>query len=56
MLEGDRPRIPVMGGFIGSTREGIPTTIGRGGSDFSAALIGAALDAEPSRSGPTWTA
>src|ERR1035438_8953583 len=39
-------RVPVMGGFIGSTREGITTTIGRGGSDFSAALVGAALDAE----------
>ena len=36
----------VMGGFIGSTRDGIPTTIGRGGSDFSAALVGAGLDAE----------
>ncbi len=46
MLEGPRPCVPVMGGFIGSTREGIPTTIGRGGSDFSAAIIGAALDAE----------
>jgi aspartate kinase len=39
-------RIPVMGGFIASTRDGIPTTLGRGGSDYSAALIGAALDAE----------
>ena len=38
-------RVPVMGGFIGSTREGITTTIGRGGSDFSAALVGAGLDA-----------
>ncbi len=35
-----------MGGFIGATVDGIPTTIGRGGSDFSAAIIGAALDAE----------
>src|SRR5271157_2805545 len=39
-------RVPVMGGFIGSTREGITTTIGRGGSDFSAALVGAGLNAE----------
>jgi len=39
-------RVPVMGGFIGSTREGITTTIGRGGSDFSAALAGAGLNAE----------
>src|SRR5664280_270324 len=38
--------VPVLGGFIGSTREGITTTIGRGGSDFSAALVGAALNAE----------
>ena len=39
-------KVPVMGGFIGSTREGITTTIGRGGSDFSAALAGAGLDAK----------
>jgi aspartate kinase len=38
-------RIPVMGGFIAATAEGIPTTLGRGGSDFSAALIGAGLGA-----------
>src|SRR5215471_10387004 len=31
-------RVPIMGGFIGSTCDGITTTIGRGGSDFSAAL------------------
>jgi aspartate kinase len=37
--------VPVMGGFIGATREGIVTTIGRGGSDFSAAIVGAGLDA-----------
>ncbi len=42
----DGGRVPVMGGFIGSTREGITTTIGRGGSDFSAALAGAGLNAE----------
>jgi len=39
-------RIPVMGGFIGATKQGITTTIGRGGSDFSAAIVGAGLDAE----------
>jgi aspartate kinase len=39
-------RIPVMGGFIGSTRSGITTTIGRGGSDFSAAIVGAALSSD----------
>jgi aspartate kinase len=38
-------RVPVMGGFIGATAEGIPTTIGRGGSDFSAAIFGAGLGA-----------
>lgn len=38
--------VPVLGGFIGSTRDGITTTIGRGGSDFSAALVGAGLRAE----------
>jgi len=39
-------KIPVLQGFIGSTADGISTTIGRGGSDFSASLVGAALDAE----------
>jgi len=39
-------RVPVMGGFIGSTRAGVTTTIGRGGSDFSAAIVGAGLSAE----------
>jgi aspartate kinase len=39
-------RIPVMGGFIAATEEGVTTTLGRGGSDFSAAIVGAALDAE----------
>jgi len=37
--------IPVLGGFIGSTARGVTTTLGRGGSDYSAAIIGAALDA-----------
>jgi aspartate kinase len=39
-------KVPVMGGFIGSTKAGITTTIGRGGSDYSAAIVGAGLDAE----------
>jgi len=39
-------RIPIAQGFIGSTTDGITTTLGRGGSDYSAALIGAALKAE----------
>src|SRR5271157_433010 len=42
----EQGRVPIMGGFIGATREGVPTTIGRGGSDFSAALVGAGLGAE----------
>ncbi|HEY6270796.1 MAG TPA: lysine-sensitive aspartokinase 3 [Terriglobales bacterium] len=41
----DRGRVPVMGGFIGATREGVSTTLGRGGSDFSAAIVGAGLNA-----------
>ncbi len=41
----ERGRVPVMGGFIGATREGISTTLGRGGSDFSAAIVGAGLGA-----------
>jgi aspartate kinase len=36
-------KIPVLGGFIGATRDGIPTTLGRGGSDFTASIVGAAL-------------
>jgi len=36
----------VMGGFIGSNEAGITTTIGRGGSDFTGALIGGALSAD----------
>ena len=42
----DSGKVPVMGGFIGSNRAGITTTIGRGGSDFSAAIFGAGLNAE----------
>ncbi|MBW4027250.1 MAG: lysine-sensitive aspartokinase 3 [Acidobacteria bacterium] len=36
----------VMGGFIGSTPQGVTTTLGRGGSDFTAALVGGGLEAE----------
>ncbi len=42
----DQGRVPIMGGFIGATREGVHTTIGRGGSDFSAALVGAGMNAD----------
>ena len=37
--------VAVTGGFVGATPEGITTTLGRGGSDVSAAVLGAALDA-----------
>jgi len=43
MLEGGA--IPVVTGFLGATPEGILTTLGRGGSDYSATILGAALDA-----------
>ena len=39
-------RLPVTGGFVGATRDGITTTLGRGGSDYSASLLGAALQAD----------
>ncbi len=42
----DDEQVPVLGGFIGATEHGVQTTIGRGGSDFSAALIGSGLCAE----------
>lgn len=37
--------VPVMGGFIAATEDGVPTTLGRGGSDFTASIVGAALGA-----------
>ena len=37
--------VPVLGGFIASTIDGVPTTLGRGGSDFTAAIVGAAVAA-----------
>ncbi|HET7225107.1 MAG TPA: aspartate kinase [Candidatus Eisenbacteria bacterium] len=40
-----REAVPVVTGFIGRTRDGRTTTLGRGGSDFSAAILGAALGA-----------
>lgn len=39
-------RIPVFQGFIGRSSSGATTTIGRGGSDYSAAIVGAALDVD----------
>ena len=38
--------IPVVTGFIGATEEGVTTTLGRGGSDYSAAILGDCLDAD----------
>ena len=38
--------VPVIPGFIGTTVKGVATTLGRGGSDWSAAVIGASLGAE----------
>jgi aspartate kinase len=41
-----RGEIPVVTGFIGATADGVLTTLGRGGSDYSASILGAALDAD----------
>ncbi|MDP9338171.1 MAG: aspartate kinase [Acidobacteriota bacterium] len=40
-----RGAVPVVTGFIGATEDGKLTTLGRGGSDYSATILGAALDA-----------
>jgi len=42
----DEGTIPVISGFIASTQDGIQTTLGRGGSDYSASIVGAALKAD----------
>ena len=39
-------RVPVLGGYVGATLQGVTTTLGKEGSDFSAAIVGAALGAE----------
>ncbi len=39
-------KVPVMGGFIASNEAGITTTLGRGGSDFTGALVGGAISAD----------
>jgi aspartate kinase len=41
----DAGRVPVLGGFVGATRDGHTTTLGRGGSDYSGALVGAGIGA-----------
>ncbi len=38
--------IPIVTGFVGATEDGVTTTLGRGGSDYSAAILGACLDAD----------
>ncbi len=38
-------QVPVMGGFVGATVDGVTTTLGRGGSDYSAAIVGACIGA-----------
>jgi aspartate kinase len=42
----EKGTVAVMGGFIGADRGGVTTTLGRGGSDFTASLVGAAIGAE----------
>ncbi len=42
----DAGKVAVMGGFVGATTAGVTTTIGRGGGDFSAAIVGAGMSAE----------
>lgn len=42
----DGGKVVVMGGFIGATEDGVTTTLGRGGSDYSASIAGAALAAD----------
>jgi aspartate kinase len=38
--------VVVMGGFIAATEDGVTTTLGRGGSDYTASIVGAGIDAE----------
>lgn len=38
--------VPVVTGFIGATQDGVTTTLGRGGSDYTAALVGRCLEAD----------
>jgi len=49
-------KVVVLGGFIGSTGNGIASTLGRGGSDYSAAIFDRASTSTRSRSGPMSTA
>lgn len=42
----ERGTVPVITGFVGATQQGVVTTLGRGGSDFAAAIIGGSLEAD----------
>ncbi len=42
----EHDQVQIVTGFISSTQDGVTTTLGRGGSDYTAALLGAALDAK----------
>ena len=42
----NKAKVPVMGGFIASNEAGMTTTLGRGGSDFTGALLGGAVNAD----------
>jgi aspartate kinase len=41
----DAGHVAVLGGFVGATADGYTTTLGRGGSDYSGAIVGAGIDA-----------
>jgi aspartate kinase len=42
----DEGSVPIVTGFVGATEDGVTTTLGRGGSDYSAAILGDCLDAD----------
>ena len=42
----NRGEVPVVTGYIGATQAGVPTTLGRGGSDYSASIVGACLETD----------
>jgi len=42
----EQEKVPVLGGFIASTEGGVTSTLGRGGSDYTASIVGAALNAQ----------
>ena len=52
----EKKNVPVITGFIGGNKTGSITTLGRGGSDYSGAIIGTCLDAAKCGYGRTLTA